>query len=303
VLCGCERKPEAKPDLLATVGPESILVDEFRAQILRRGGLRPEAVDREALLQEMIDAEALYAKALQAGLDNDPEVRRAYRNLLVGKLKERDLNPRLEKIAVTAADVRTYYDQNRDRYTLPARVRLAVVALNVSPTLRAEQKEALHQRLEEARHRILQETTLPAERGFGALAIECSEDQASRYRGGDIGWIEAGRGHARWSQAVLDAGFALGKVGEVSDVISDAQGVYLVRLVDRRDSSAVPLAEVEEEIRHRLLRDQRAQLERDFVREIRRALPIQVYTQALAQVTLPEGVRRPPDEPRPPALP
>ena len=299
----CKPEPEAPPAPLATVGTHTIQVEHLQAQIIRRGGLRPDLVDPTALLQEMINEEALYVAALRAGLDQDPDIQRAHRNLLVGKLKERELNPRLQDLEVTPDEIREHYDQNRERYTRPARVRLAILTLTTPSTLREEQQEALRQRLEEVRDQIHRGTADPPDRGFGTLAIHHSEDQATRYRGGDIGWIDAGQSHGRWSPPVLRAGFALTQIGDVSQVVSDAQGVYLVRLMDRREASRIPLAEVEAEIRQRLLRDHRLRIEREFVNAIRGSLPIEVHTQALARFNLSTSTPRPQQEPRPPSLP
>lgn len=274
------------PDLLAKVGSSEIRVTRFQEQMARRGGARPEALDKGALLEEMIDQEALYVKALQRGLHDDPEVQRAYRNLLIGKLKDRELTPQIEKAEITAEEIRTYYETNRARYIRPAKVRLAVLTLKTSPATSAENVSALRQRMTEARQKAM-EPAAANERGFGALAIAYSEDQASRYRGGEVGWIEEDRGHAWLSPAVIAAGFALKQAGAVSEVLADPQGVYLVRLLERRNAEVIPVTEVEATIRQQLLTEKRRQLERAFVAQARAAVPVEIHPELLARITPP----------------
>ena len=47
-------------------------------------------------------------------------------------------------------------------------------------------------------------------KGFGALAVNFSEDQETRYQGGDLGWIERGRFPQRFEKAV--SGMYIGQI-------------------------------------------------------------------------------------------
>jgi hypothetical protein len=284
--CRKQTPPPANPNVLAKVGTNEILVTDFKAQWARRGGPKPETVDKQALLEEMIGSEVLLAKALQDGLDRDPAVQRSYRNLLIGKLKERDLNRQLEQACVSAEEMQHYYEQHRSHYAKPDRVRLAVLFLETATTMRNEEKAELKQRMQEARQKALSAAE-PAERGFGSLAIYYSEDQATRYKGGDIGWVEAGRDRGRWSRLVIEAGFALKNVGDVSEVLTDDRGVYLVRLLGRAEASVTPLTEVEAALRHRLLSDKRRQIEKSYLQELRKSFPIETHPERLAGIAPP----------------
>jgi hypothetical protein len=99
---GCHQRSKSKPgpSPAATVGETTISVSELQAEIDQRKarGQRPEP---EKILDELILREALVARARQLGLHEDSEVIRAYKNLLIARLKERELEPQLRQIEVS----------------------------------------------------------------------------------------------------------------------------------------------------------------------------------------------------------
>lgn len=280
-----QQRQQPDPDLIATVGNREIRVKQFKEEAARRGGLRPEGLDRRKLLEELIDYEAMLVKAFEAGLDKDPEVIRAYHNLLVGKLRTRQLEPRIENVAISDEEIKAQYETHIDRYTRPARSRIAILYFETHPTMSPEKRESIRARLAEAREKA--QSLSQDERGFGALAIRYSEDQASRYKGGDIGWLAQGRAY-RWPDPVVSAGFSLETIGDVSDVIETDNGLYLVKLLDRRDAVATPLEKAKTRIRHKMLLEKRKQTEAAFIAEQRAATEITIYPDVLASIPMPE---------------
>jgi hypothetical protein len=228
----------------------------------------------------MIDYETLLVRAYQMGLEKDPDVVRSYYNLLIGKLKKRELDPRLENIKVTEPEILSHYERHRDRFTRPARIRLAFLMMGMHPTMSEEKKRKIRERMAEARDKALKTSN---SHGFGSLAIDYSEHQATRYKGGDIGWIEEGRRY-RWDPEIIEAGFSLKKRGAISDTIETDTGLYLVKVMDRRASEIIPLEKVKERIRHQLVLSKQKEQEKAFQDEIKNAVPIQIYHDALASV-------------------
>lgn len=299
LLGSCSQKVD--PFLLARVGARELRVEQFQEQWSRRGGAQPETLDRAALLEEMIEQEVLYVRALQAGLDKSPELQRAWRNLLVGKLKERELAPLLARAEVTPAELKMAYESERGKFSRPAAARLAVLYLPVDSTMKPEKVELLQQRLAQARQKALDPGAGDAP-GFGALAISYSEDQATRYHGGIIGWVEPDRGPSWLGRAAVAAGFVLKNPGDITEVVTDDHGVYLVKLMERREATVQPIAQVEAILRPRLLAEKRRQIERAFVLESRAAVPVETHAELLARIPAPRaaGVA---DNQKPPSFP
>jgi hypothetical protein len=291
---GCS-KPAARPDprVLAKVGPVEIRVEDFERELQARLKANRPVPSREELLDEMIQHEALVLKAREAGLENDDAVRRAQRNVLVRELKERELKPRVEAVQVSPEEVAARYQRDLLKYTRPAKVRLAVIYLKADPKMSAERRAELEARIAEARARAAQQP--PDNRGFGPLAAEYSEDPASRYKGGDIGWFDVGRTEYRWPTAVLETGAALPGPGAVSEVVRTDKGLFLVARLDTREAVVTPLEQVAGSLRHQLLTEKRRAVEQAFATGVRAA--------ALAAVALPPVHTAQREDPEPPAFP
>ncbi len=292
----------ADPDLLATIGPRQIRVADFVREISRRGGSRQELLDRSALLHEMIVREALLVRARAAGLEEDPEFIREWQGLLIGCLRRRDLEPQLADVAVSDLDIQADYERDQAPYRRPATRRLAILFVATHPQMDPEARARCQARIDEARRQVLAQAETAATKGFGALAVEYSEDQTTRYKGGDLGWVEDGRDPGGYGAEVVRAGFALAKVGDVSDIIATDRGLYLVRLADQRPAQTSPLEEVRERIRHLLLRDKQRQLEKAFVDQALSAVTVKIFEDALQRLP-PTAPGQRPDAVAPPGLP
>lgn len=308
VLAGCSKpapppSPAPETDVLARVGDRAIRAADLKAEVDWRIKSRRPVPDKEALLQEMIQRETLLQRARATGIEHDPEARREVENLLIGKLWERDVQPRLDAVDVTFEEVEAEYRKNLPRYTRPPMVRLALLHLQGSPGMTDARRAELRARMEEARTKAVAafQAGTPATAGFGPLARAYSDDQTSRYRGGDIGWHQS-EDATLWPREVLAAGFAL-EPGKVSEIIESGAGLYLVLKSDSRPAQVTPLDKVQAALRQSLLVQKRQAVEAEFRRAALDALPATVNDEALAAVALPQLQTARATNAEPPALP
>jgi peptidyl-prolyl cis-trans isomerase C len=222
----------------------------------------------------------LLARALELGIDKAPEIRRRYENLLIAELKERELKPKLEQAAVGPEEVRNAVHQAQRRQ--PAQVRIAVLQLTANSRASENKRTQLAERLIEAREKALRMPT--PEPGFGALAVDYSDDQTTRYTGGDKGWFDVGNTNYSIAPEILAAANSLPKVGDVSEVIRTDRGLYLVRLMDRRAAGPTSLTAQEPAVQQKLLAKERKRIEAEFGASIRSNLRVEVNTPAFAAV-------------------
>ncbi len=291
--CGRSETPAIPaPVGVATVGTHLITEADVlhEAQRLRdRGAPVP---GREALVKQMTEHAALLQHARAAGLDRDPDVRRALDDLLIARWRDRELQARLADAVIGIDELQHAYDQQRDDYVTQAKVRLAVLKLSASPRMSEPRRTELVTRLTEARRRILAAPAPagrgPAATGFGALAIDFSDDAASRYRGGDMGWLDVGKAGHRLPEAVLHAGYALEK-GVPSEILKEEQGYYLVMKTDQRPGSTNSFESVKESLRRHLQIARQNRIRLDMHREALAAFPADVDEQRLAALELPES--------------
>lgn len=299
VVSGCSPRPPAD-DVLAKVGEVEITVADFKAECGRRIADGQPLPDRQVLLDQMIEHAALVQQARAAGVDRMPDVRRACEDILIARLKTVQLTPQLEAVQVRPEEIQAAYEQEKVRYTQPAKARLAILFMAVDPKAEAGQVAAARARAGDIRRQAL---ALPEDvRGFGRLAADFSDDQITRYRGGDVGWLAQDAMEDRWPRTVIAAGFQLAKAGEVSEVLRAADGFYLVRKLDFRPASVTPLEQVGGAIRRRLLAEKRAAAEAEFLRQARAALPVQTDPARLAGAPYPNPTLAPAAT-NPPALP
>lgn len=288
VLVGCKKSvPEPPADLVAKIGQREIRAAEVQEWMKRRY-VGNEATQKQALLQEMFDSIAQLEKARELGLDRDPELRRSWENMLVAKLREQQLEPRLTNAIPSGAQIKEFYEANLADYSEPEIRQGAILYADTPARMDPERKAQSRKRLEEGRAKALQPAPDAApQRGFGKLAVDYSEDQITRYRGGDIGWLSAGRPDSRFDRAVGDALFALAKPGDISEIIETARGFYVVKFLDLRPKTSKPLAAVQEAIRHKLMIRSNEVVTADWKKQVRMSFPVVIYTNALDRVQSP----------------
>lgn len=288
-MTSCKRPEPA--NVLAVVGDRRITVEDLQREAERRQKARQRLPEKDALLQQMVEQEAMLARARALGIDQDPQTQREIALLLLGKLRERELEPRLATVEISAEEVEAAYRADLAKYTRPAKVRLAALVLKGDPGSSTGKKAELRARLEEARRQVQAQPPAggrgAAATGFGVLAVEHSDDPATRHRGGDLGWLDPGNYGLRWPRPVLEAGYRLGK-GEVSEVLEVGTDFYVVMKSDERPEVVTPLAEVQATIRQGLLARKRQQVDAAFTQQALQQVPVKLRPDVLAAVTLPE---------------
>lgn len=294
--------PTVSQDALVRAGTETISVAEFESELRRRGrGLPGQYADpesRRALLDEMIRERLLIAAAREAGYASDPALVRAFEQLMATQYRRDHLEAVLEATTVSDEEVQAWYDGHPELYAVPRKVQAALIRIDLPAGMPERKQDQRRRRAEEALERA---RDLPPEAtGFGALAQEYSEDTASRYVGGVIGWLSEGRRH-RWPEPVTDALFALASPGDLDGVVEADGSLWIVRLVDARDGSVRPLESVQDGIRHELTRQQMQRERERFFRKLAAAHKVQVDEARLAAIAAP-ATPDPRDSP-PPAAP
>jgi parvulin-like peptidyl-prolyl isomerase len=283
VFSGCSQKPAA--DVLALVGETEITVADFKLEYERRQASHQALPERQVLLDQLIDRETFLQQARAAGLDKAADVRHACEDILITRLKDTQLTPKISAVAVTSEEIKSAYEKEISHFTQPAKVKLAILFIAASAKLGTNQFAAAEARANDA---LTKAATLPADtHGFGQIAADFSDDQATRYRGGDAGWFAADGLEDRWPKEILAAGFALKNSGDLSGVLRGTEGFYLVKKLDERASAVTPLEQVRSAIERRLLTAKRAETERQYQTQARAAAKVSVDAALLASVTYP----------------
>lgn len=302
-----EAPPEAPPPdpgVVARIGDRTVRVEDLQAEVDRRQAQGRPVDSVEELLRERLYVEAMVFRAQREQLANDPDVSAELDRVLVRALRRRALSDQLDAVTVAEEDVRRTYEERIDMYTRPGVDRLAGLFLACSPQAGEARQQALQTRLHEARSKALVQVRETQDRftpGFGKLSLDYSDDQASRYRGGDMGWFNRGTSSPRLPDAVLEAGRSL-EVGEISGLLEDESGYYLVMKTDERPAQVTSFKDVQPTLRRSLLAGRREALEQAFYDDCLAQASPEIHAEALAGIILEERAGNPATPEIPPAM-
>lgn len=301
----CRPDPPLPPDVVARLGSHDITVAELQSEA-RRCGVMTGATEaetaqlRDALLEGLLDDAALFQRAVESGVDRQPEIQRRVRQLIVHAYRERESGTNSVE-PVGEAEMQRAYVALAPRFTEPGAVRFGLIWARSSLHATPERRAALRVRLEAARACI--DASPDPATAFREQVELLSEDQATRFRGGDSGWLPL-EVPWRWPEEVAAAAHHLLKPGDLSPVVETPSGFFLLRLGERRPPHLQPLpavrAVVEREARQALA-ERRS---RELRQRARAGLVPRLNPIALAKVELlPREPRLRPPPPPPPALP
>jgi parvulin-like peptidyl-prolyl isomerase len=219
------------------------LVDaELRAQDAKAKGIKipPSTFDDE--FNKMVtkfktkkDLEAVYKNA---GFTEKSFKRLIERKLLADKIRLAEVDG---AVTISPEKVKNYYTVNVARYSKPEEFRASQILIKVEPSLNTEEKKALKAKAEDILKRI------KAGEKFEEIAINESDD-ASRVKGGDLGYFHSGQTVPEFEEAILKL-----KVGEVSDIIETLYGFHIIRLTEKRAARLIPFDEIQDKIKKDLV--------------------------------------------------
>lgn len=274
---GCSKPvEESAVRTYAVVGSRTITEVDLEREYARRELLGLPKLAKEDVLEELVERAALVEYARELGLAEDPVLAHRMDSLLIHALRQHSQggDPALETVSDDA--VLAEYKQRLDEFTSPGATRLAVLFVEVSNKLSATQQTEAKERLSTALS-LLESQGLSSSQGFGRIASEYSDEQLSRYRGGDVGWIPDTMVNHRLPGAVLEAGRGL-DVGAVSDLISLDEGCWVVMKTGSRPAKVRPLEAVDDLIRNELIARNQAERENAHLTDALSAVTIQRLT-------------------------
>lgn len=274
---------ERNKDVLAWVGDLPITKSSFSKEMQYRGGQAIHRLDKQVLLDEMIVKKLLLNKAYKLGYHERADVLRDYEHLLIGKVRKDYIEKKRGYIAVNEDELKNYYMENQIDFRIPQKDRFAILFFKKRDTDVDSNTERLT-----AVQKLAEAGKLPRDvsKGFGEHAVSHSEHQVSRYKGGDIGWFSKNE-EVYWEKGVLDAGFSLKELGDVSEIIETNKGFYLVRLMDRKEATYKEFTTVREKIRHQLILAEQRAVESHFEKSLRESFSVSVNEDKLQQLALP----------------
>jgi len=202
-------------------------------------------------LAKNFSSKAEFTKAQQgAGFTEKTMASFVERNIVAEKISLREVD---EKIRITDEILKAYYEKNRARFFKPEEFRASQIMVKVDPAATAEEKGKLKERAAQ----ILKK--LKAGADFATLAAAESDD-ASRIKGGDLGYFHVGRTIPEFEATVKTL-----KVGEVSGVVETIYGFHIIKLTEKKEPRQLSFEEMKDKLKGQLSAEERSRLSGEWM--------------------------------------
>ena len=188
-------------------------------------------------------SEAMFNAKLQSfGMTTNTLQAQIYEKHLAMAVMDREVK---DKLLITDAQVKKYYDENSNRFEQPEQVRASHILISsVDQGTRAELPAAELKKKKDLADKVLAR----AKKGedFAKLAKEFSEDPGSKDKGGEYTFPRG-----QMVKEFEETAFAL-KPNEVSGLVKTQFGWHIIRLSEKKPSSKIKIDEVKEDIKKAL---------------------------------------------------
>ena len=213
-------------------------------------------------MQKQFATDAEFKKALSARNTTAAQLKDDARvDMLINKMMEGEL---ATAVAATEADAKDFYDKNPDKFKQGDTVRASHILIMAEENADEATKKAARAKIDGILKRV------KGGEDFAALAKAHSQD-GSATQGGDLGFFPKGQMVPAFEQAA----FAL-KPGEVSDVVTTQFGYHIIKLIERKDATAVPFEQVKPRVLDYLTNQKKQDRMNAFIEEAKKRATIEV---------------------------
>ncbi len=271
--CQKEASPAHGSPVLARIGADVITARDMEARLASFSRSRnfmdtfakPEK--KKELLKTMIDAELLYQEARRKGYDQDPAVKRE----AVSRMLQNEVDAQVKPESISDAEIEKYYNEHASQFSRPDQVRVTQIVVK-------DQKKAAKV-VNEAK--ALPKGNLEALR---ALVNKHSEDEASKAKGGDIGFVDSKTSSI--PKPLLDAALAAKETFTVLEPIKTDAGYAVAIVTQKLPGFSRSVQEAKPSIQSSLLFDMRRQKRDALTAQLRGRAQIQIDEEQLASLKL-----------------
>lgn len=235
-------------DVREDATPSDLIIAENLRRISTSEPIDSSRVDRELeLLRAQFGNEKAFSRALSAANLSRPSLRERIADQLRG------LHWLEKQIAAGRSfpeeELRAHYEAHRELFTQPNRFRASHLLLAAHEETEPEVVEAKAKAIETLTRRLARGESL------AVLVAEVSEDEASKPRGGDLGFFSSERMSPEFFAEVEKL-----KVGQTSKPFQSHMGFHIAQLTETKPARLLSIDEARAEISGALENSQRAEI-------------------------------------------
>jgi foldase protein PrsA len=160
-------------------------------------------------------------------------------------------------VTVEEEELKTYYEENKDRYTEPEQVKARHILVEDEETAKSILKK------------------LESGEDFAEIAKEKSSDSGSKDKGGDLGFFERGVMDASFEEAAFNLG-----IGETSAPVKTMFGYHIIRVEDKKPERLAAFEEVKDDVRKQVIK-QKSKLTSEVLSDLKDAAQIKINDKEL----------------------
>ena len=218
----------------------------------------------QQLLQRFPSKEAFDQALTAQNLTVDSVKKDVESQLLRQQLVKKEI---LDKVNVSAGDVQTFYDKNKNKYVEEEQVRARHILIKVPPEVTPTDEAKLKGKADDALKRAKQGED------FAGLATELSDD-GSKENGGDLGFFPRGR----MVPAFEEVAFTL-QPGQMSEVVRSQFGYHIIKVEDRKTGRALAFDEAKSQVKDDLTQQQTYERYQQYMAGLRSKAKVEVLLQ------------------------
>ena len=261
----------ADDPVVARIGDRKILLSDLNRWMSfdteeGRQVIEKDPKKKASLLRQIVTGMVIADEARKEGFDRRPEVKENT-ELLVNNMLSMEYLDKIvaAKVEVTDEALKKYYEDNRQEFKQPERVRARHILVKVERTASDSERTAARGRAE----KLLEQAKAGGD--FAALAAEHSEDAGSKRKGGEVGPFPRGSMAPEFEEVA----FSL-KPGEVSGVVETDFGFHVIKVEERTEPSVQSYDEVKERIRRKVTVDMRRKAVNDYVEKLTKEKGVEI---------------------------
>ena len=273
-------------EVVAQIDDTVITVGELQDRLNQQSPYiraRYTSLDRKKeFLDNLVRFEVLAHAAAERGYDEDPDVVRTMKQVMIQKLMKEEFENRVKLEDITTDEMRAFYKEHEAEFNKPEQVRVSAIVIKEKS---AAQKVAKLARSEAG----------ATNKDFRDLVLAHTEDEESKVRGGDLRYFEA-QG-STLPEPVVKAAFELKTAGDVAGPVETDRGYYIIKQTGRRQALSKSFEEVERQIQNRMYREKRTTAMETYVKELMDSADIDVYEDKLADIQVQTSADAPVPDP------
>jgi parvulin-like peptidyl-prolyl isomerase len=253
-MIGPSKMPILQTAMLRNIVLKQLMLE--RAQSLNFKDTDKDEADQLAQVKAAAPSPDDFQKQLKtAGMTEDDLKRKIHEKVLVVKLLQTEA---FSDTDPTDAEINATYEQYKDSFQTPPMVRVSRVLIHLDDKTTPEDKAAKKKIIDAAHDRVVKKNE-----DFSKVAMEVSEDEASKAKGGDLGLVRAGESEPGFDDVAFKT-----KVNAVSPVFETPLGYEFIKVTETHPAGTVPLADARSFISQKLKEQKMEMQEQAYAKKL-----------------------------------